>query len=1483
MGTNQFPSVIGTTVSDWGVQQNPTNIRIGGILEQTNDRTNTKNNIDQYADNQIQNEKQLLASQYIIYPADQVLSIQVNTLFRKIKNTSHLPDVQIYEDKHNSPNAFIFPDGQIYISRWLLDICEYEEEILAVLAHEIRHHKEEHFVERTRKTESKKDDSFFEQIKNTSGLGLLQEWRADIGWLIDLDNSGINPYWAAIFFKKLSELQRRAQNHDFSFTHGSSNDRFLNTLSSARLYDFEHISEVELTPFSSKNIPLYANSKVRAIADMSKILSPYPASDRMWFDLKKREMDKLTIYQTLMVLPQLKSRIEELYGPKVLNSSGTTILREDLQTLLKQALNTLENSIFSDNTFSVEEQSYIFGSMVELYTPDLIGGNIGFWEVLFQDIRWDLEDILIKLDVITWFRKLGDYLHSQGLFITKTPENFTKILIKAHVNAGTFLWADKKFDYDTFLKFIEQYSKAVEDLCSKCATRDSLYDREGLIRILCTWVIGEVENESKLAKFAWENFKINIVEDHSDTTTNSEKTENIDGWELQFAQKMQEKDYGKAISILISEIESTWECGDNIIHFATNILDELKKLPPNTQLKDRYDSLTNLIAQKLIKRNPLEFIHIIESLSKEYPDKLTLGDILFTTYDEIEYLSYTDIKKAYDAMFSFDGQQKPHWDEDALNQIFEDSVYILALRAIREENSLGKATEILKAGEWDRIVRYNNKSIITDETPEGVYKSFVHNIESGNDEEEDYPVNTLLPLPLQLATEYLKYIPDIITASSINHLWQASKFFQDKTYQEGLQKALMDRVLDTLSFEDGFVFVFDNDVPLEMIERFIDIRAKTHEQIERCKQEVLKKIQFEGKEGNITDYFIIYQLTEKRSKIDILFLALWTGEDDMALKTLAFNDYHSYVSTGKDIAIECEKLYMMSETSKHILLRTLLTGKWGVLEDKEKRQLLLKRLAEDHIQNPDGEIESEVLKIFSMLLEEGKTEDLYFIFSSILQDRIFRRPKKPRSYLEVINRDDHIDQFLREQMWDYRENFWDENSAIERDSGYSFTVDWVDLQELLKEDLTIKWWYDEYMCDWYEDDSMPNDIAEYNAKVKIANQALGPTIANPFSQIYSQAEALCGGFEYAEYHGKMDATTLIVNIARQLGSIGIRFLQIMGQYVEIPEYLRGSFNDVYDNINGQSKIVAHTTLLKAWPEFKAGIQEIGECIGWGSITTVYVAKSTTGENVVLKVVNPSFKFQYEKMFATLLQTFQSLAKSDAKYETAIPVIHDIKLWIENDVSSENFIENDAQFYKKWNGWKNHKKDRYSIRIPKSLPPGSEKFKQEEFIEWTNLTKLESLQESGHDIQAVIRIIIAHYIAQIKDGIIHSDAHAGNFRITANNEIAILDRSYYLEIGFAEKVFLRSLFANINNPQKTFETLIGYLAKLPWNENVNFSWIESSMEALRISVSTPMQKISDVLVLLRKNQVYIPLWMTLLLKNINALYDLANKVGISMDI
>lgn len=176
-------------------------------------------------------------------------------------------------------------------------------------------------------------------------------------------------------------------------------------------------------------------------------------------------------------------------------------------------------------------------------------------------------------------------------------------------------------------------------------------------------------------------------------------------------------------------------------------------------------------------------------------------------------------------------------------------------------------------------------------------------------------------------------------------------------------------------------------------------------------------------------------------------------------------------------------------------------------------------------------------------------------------------------------------------------------------------------------------------------------------------------------------------------------------------------------------------------------------------------------------------------------MNPSFRFQYEKMFQTLINTFSRLAEKEPKYAIAIPIIQDIKKWIESDVEFEGFLKKDAKFHKKWNGWKADKKDRYSIKIPRSYAPESRKFKIEEFVPGENLTQIEMLEKNGHDIQSIIGLLIAHYIEQIKEGQIHSDMHPGNFRVTSDNQVAILDRNFYLTIGLKEKLFIRQLMQN----------------------------------------------------------------------------------------
>lgn len=345
---------------------------------------------------------------------------------------------------------------------------------------------------------------------------------------------------------------------------------------------------------------------------------------------------------------------------------------------------------------------------------------------------------------------------------------------------------------------------------------------------------------------------------------------------------------------------------------------------------------------------------------------------------------------------------------------------------------------------------------------------------------------------------------------------------------------------------------------------------------------------------------------EKITKLEILLLALGTGIDDTNLKSFALNHTDIFLKLGKDISTECEKIYTMTDIQKYVLLRSLLVGNGGVLESQTSRRALLDQLAKDHILHPDGGIESEILKIFRTLLDEGKMEDVYFIFSSILKNRIFRRPNTQISLQELLRQDPSIEDFIRSLMRDFGMKFSEDD--LRRDAAFSFTVAGRPFSEVLSKNPEYQEWYNDYMCIGYVGDSMPKEIRLFVSKLNAAGVALpgGEYAHSPkeiqkkesnLDGVYKDMEKLCGGFEYAGYEGKMDATTLVVNIARQLGSIGIRFLQVMGQYVDIPEELRTSFSDVYDNIHGQLKIVAHETLSNSWPEFTNNIQELGECIG----------------------------------------------------------------------------------------------------------------------------------------------------------------------------------------------------------------------------------------------------------------------------------------------
>ena len=60
------------------------------------------------------------------------------------------------------------------------------------------------------------------------------------------------------------------------------------------------------------------------------------------------------------------------------------------------------------------------------------------------------------------------------------------------------------------------------------------------------------------------------------------------------------------------------------------------------------------------------------------------------------------------------------------------------------------------------------------------------------------------------------------------------------------------------------------------------------------------------------------------------------------------------------------------------------------------------------------------------------------------------------------------------------------------------------------------------------------------------------------------------------------------------------------------------------------------------------------------------------------------------------------------------------------------------------------------------------------------------------MKQVVSLIAKNYVAQLRYGRAHSDVHIGNFRVTADGRIAILDRGMQLELTPAMQQFVELL-------------------------------------------------------------------------------------------
>jgi len=603
------------------------------------------------------------------------------------------------------------------------------------------------------------------------------------------------------------------------------------------------------------------------------------------------------------------------------------------------------------------------------------------------------------------------------------------------------------------------------------------------------------------------------------------------------------------------------------------------------------------------------------------------------------------------------------------------------------------------------------------------------------------------------------------------------------------------------------------------------------------------------------------------------------------------NNYHALLET----------LYGMDRSTRKAFLRRILIGDKGALMQKEERHELAKYLL-DYRLNPEAQkdLKETIGEVLGAFMETGTTENIYLLLSPIIEENFMIQPANGQPYHELadaVASEKHAEgskAFLLDQM------NTEKIVLYCREMGWSC---WPWGAESIK---FPKW---EQIKDKREKEIEARWIAPFQGELvrKMSEQIIMAMIGQVVERkdyaalLADQKEKdllTVFGVQGGDTRPALDPIDLVLKAGTLMGPAGVRFLQLLGQYIDIPAEYREAFDKVYDSMEGQTRLSAYSTFRR---EAKRGlnrtyfeeVEQLGKRIGGGSLVSVHEVILKDGAKEVLKITNPNALYRAEQYLGIIREVIEHLAKQHPEqaqtYSAVRLLFEDIGEWIVRDVRDERFFENDRKVFADYNQYSNG--GAYRLRIPKHRELSGSYIKAEEFIEGHNLTKVRikgrAAEEKGYltvsesEYKDIVCLLTQTYFRMISKGLAHSDFSPGNIRITDNKEVALLDRNFYLELGAQDIGFFKKLLSSIANPEKLPGIVTDYLLSLPVNQSKvgQKAEIERKIaEVLQGKRGNWEKVLVDSLIAVRGLGIKMPLEITLLIKNLKVLNNLARKAG-----
>lgn len=357
-----------------------------------------------------------------------------------------------------------------------------------------------------------------------------------------------------------------------------------------------------------------------------------------------------------------------------------------------------------------------------------------------------------------------------------------------------------------------------------------------------------------------------------------------------------------------------------------------------------------------------------------------------------------------------------------------------------------------------------------------------------------------------------------------------------------------------------------------------------------------------------------------------------------------------------------------------------------------------------------------------------------------------------------------------------------------------------------------------------------------------------------------------GEFEPQD-QAKIPVGKFITELAKSLGSLGVRFLQVFGQYFDLPPELQNEFLSVYDDASDlymanlfQSSLTAVDTLSSSNGDTPAeerrfnsdqsekiekmlpGLRIIKK-IGGGSINTTYLVEiedpQTSEKSLkVLKISNPNVLLDVADVGNLVKSIVSDLEKMDKKnkddYAIVQRLMQTLEQWNAEDIQDKEFLTYDPLFSRFYPYQSTHGFEFEASQITNIY---NRWIKVEDYVDGDTLKNIvgdlerEIAQQGGNPtaeqlaraqrIEELTADITADYVRHLnepvilEDGrqvyILHSDLHIGNVMADQDlTKVSVIDRSYYLVLSQEEVDLVKSLLSSDQPDTTKFTNLTKHL-------------------------------------------------------------------------